>query len=66
MYYLQVIDTMEINEKTASFSHYFEPLYHVIHDMPTLPRPAEALLSLRSGMHLFILVKYCMFYVINL
>lgn len=47
----EVIDTMEINEKTASFSHYFEPLYHVIHDMPTLPRPAEALLSLRSDVN---------------
>ncbi|XP_067225584.1 acyl-CoA-binding domain-containing protein 4 isoform X4 [Chanodichthys erythropterus] len=41
----EVIDTMQINEKTASFFHYFEPLYHVIHDMP---RPPEALLSLRS------------------
>ncbi|XP_052466715.1 acyl-CoA-binding domain-containing protein 4 isoform X2 [Carassius gibelio] len=41
----EVIDTMQINEKTASFFYYFEPLYHVIHDMP---RPPEALLSLRS------------------
>ncbi|KAL7869087.1 hypothetical protein AOLI_G00130750 [Acnodon oligacanthus] len=40
----EVIDSMPINEKTASFYHYFEPLYHVIHDMP---RPPEALLSLR-------------------
>ncbi|XP_016306040.1 acyl-CoA-binding domain-containing protein 4-like isoform X3 [Sinocyclocheilus anshuiensis] len=44
----EVIDTMQINEKTASFFHYFEPLYHVIHDMP---RPPEALLSLRSDVN---------------
>lgn len=42
----EVIDTMQINEKTASFFHYFEPLYHVIHDMP---RPPEALLTIPSG-----------------
>ncbi|TRY59401.1 hypothetical protein DNTS_004309 [Danionella cerebrum] len=41
----EVIDTMEINEKTASFFHYFEPLYHVIHDMP---RPPGGLLLLPS------------------
>ncbi|XP_056325212.1 acyl-CoA-binding domain-containing protein 4 isoform X3 [Danio aesculapii] len=40
-----VIDTMQINEKNASYFHYFEPLYHVIHDMP---RPPEALFSLSS------------------
>ncbi|XP_060795778.1 acyl-CoA-binding domain-containing protein 4 isoform X3 [Neoarius graeffei] len=45
----EVIDNMAINEKTASFYHYFEPLYHVIHD---LPRPPEALLSLRQDMAL--------------
>ncbi|XP_053368284.1 acyl-CoA-binding domain-containing protein 4 isoform X1 [Clarias gariepinus] len=39
----EVIENMPINEKMASFYHYFEPLYHVIHD---LPRPPEALLSL--------------------
>lgn len=44
----EVIDTMQINEKTASFFHYFEPLFHVIHDMP---RPPEALLSLRSDVN---------------
>ncbi|XP_042607848.1 acyl-CoA-binding domain-containing protein 4 isoform X1 [Cyprinus carpio] len=44
----EVIDTMQINEKTASFFHYFEPLYHVIHDMP---RPPEPLLSLRSDVN---------------
>lgn len=44
----EVIDTMQINEKTASFFHYFEPLYHVIHDMP---RPPEALFSLRSDVN---------------
>ncbi|XP_067285198.1 acyl-CoA-binding domain-containing protein 4 isoform X2 [Pseudorasbora parva] len=44
----EVIDTMQINEKTASFFHYFEPLYHVIHDMP---RPPEAFLSLRSDVN---------------
>lgn len=44
----EVIDTIKINEKTASFFHHFEPLYHVIHDMP---RPPEALLSLRLGVN---------------
>ncbi|XP_007234136.3 acyl-CoA-binding domain-containing protein 4 isoform X1 [Astyanax mexicanus] len=44
----EVIDNMPINEKTASFYHYFEPLYHVIHDMP---RPPEALLSLRPDIN---------------
>ncbi|XP_060795777.1 acyl-CoA-binding domain-containing protein 4 isoform X2 [Neoarius graeffei] len=44
----EVIDNMAINEKTASFYHYFEPLYHVIHD---LPRPPEALLSLRQDIN---------------
>ncbi|XP_073684423.1 acyl-CoA-binding domain-containing protein 4 isoform X2 [Garra rufa] len=44
----KVIDTMQINEKTASFFHYFEPLYLVIHDMP---RPPEALLSLKSDVN---------------
>ncbi|XP_026869254.2 acyl-CoA-binding domain-containing protein 4 isoform X3 [Electrophorus electricus] len=39
----EVIDSMPVNEKMASFYHYFEPLYHVIHDMP---RPPEELLSL--------------------
>ncbi|KAL6475203.1 hypothetical protein MHYP_G00162430 [Metynnis hypsauchen] len=43
----EVIESMPINEKTASFYHYFEPLYHVIHDMP---RPPEALLSLRPDL----------------
>ncbi|KAJ8414289.1 hypothetical protein AAFF_G00051590 [Aldrovandia affinis] len=41
----EVIDTMPVNEKTASLFHYFEPLYLVIHDMP---RPPETLLSLRA------------------
>lgn len=44
----EVINTMQINEKTASFSHYFEPLYHVIHDMP---RPPEGVLSLISDVN---------------
>ncbi|XP_036428868.1 acyl-CoA-binding domain-containing protein 4 isoform X1 [Colossoma macropomum] len=44
----EVIDSMPINEKTASFYHHFEPLYHVIHDMP---RPPEALLSLRPAIN---------------
>ncbi|XP_072523009.1 acyl-CoA-binding domain-containing protein 4 isoform X2 [Salminus brasiliensis] len=44
----EVINNMPINEKTASFYHYFEPLYHVIHDMP---RPPEALLSLRPDVN---------------
>uniref|UniRef100_A0A672QI88 Acyl-CoA binding domain containing 4 n=1 Tax=Sinocyclocheilus grahami TaxID=75366 RepID=A0A672QI88_SINGR len=44
----EVIDTMQINEKPASFFHYFEPLYYAIHYMP---RPPEALLSLRSDVN---------------
>ncbi|KAI4872384.1 hypothetical protein NFI96_033646 [Prochilodus magdalenae] len=44
----EVINNMPINEKTASFYHYFEPLYHVIHDMP---RPPEALLNLRPDIN---------------
>ncbi|XP_029102574.1 acyl-CoA-binding domain-containing protein 4 isoform X3 [Scleropages formosus] len=42
----EVIDSVPVNKKTASLFHYFEPLYLVIHDMP---RPPEALLSLRAG-----------------
>ncbi|MBN3312036.1 ACBD4 protein, partial [Atractosteus spatula] len=42
----EVIDTMPVTEKTAALFHYFEPLYHVIPDMPQLP---EALQSLRVG-----------------
>ncbi|KAJ8284355.1 hypothetical protein COCON_G00032050 [Conger conger] len=41
----EVIDTVPMNEKTASLFHYFEPLYLVIHDMP---RPPQALLNLRA------------------
>ncbi|CAB1312151.1 unnamed protein product [Coregonus sp. 'balchen'] len=41
----EVIDTMPINEKTASLFHHFEPLYVVIHDMP---RPPDTLLDLRE------------------
>lgn len=44
----ELIDSMPINEKTASFYHYFEPLYHVIHD---LPRPPEVLLNLRQDIN---------------
>ncbi|XP_062858666.1 acyl-CoA-binding domain-containing protein 4 isoform X2 [Trichomycterus rosablanca] len=44
----EVIDKMPMNEKTASFYHYFEPLYQVIHDMP---RPPEDLLSLRPDIN---------------
>uniref|UniRef100_UPI0037E81B39 acyl-CoA-binding domain-containing protein 4 n=1 Tax=Semicossyphus pulcher TaxID=241346 RepID=UPI0037E81B39 len=42
----EVIDTMPVNEKTASLLHHFEPLYLVIDDMP---RPPESLLTLREG-----------------
>lgn len=42
----EVIDTMPMNEKTASLFHHFEPLYLVIDDMP---RPPESLLTLREG-----------------
>ncbi|MBN3309918.1 ACBD4 protein, partial [Amia calva] len=42
----EVIDSMPMTDKMASFFHYFEPLYLVIHDMP---QPPEALLRLRKG-----------------
>ncbi|MGH0165078.1 UNVERIFIED_CONTAM: hypothetical protein FKN15_048380 [Acipenser sinensis] len=35
-----------MNEKTASMFHYFQPLYHVIHDMP---RPPDTLLQQTGG-----------------
>lgn len=50
---------MPINEKTASFYHYFEPLYHVIHD---LPRPPDALLNLRQGESVW--QEYCTTYAV--
>lgn len=43
----EVIDTMPMDEKTASLFHHFEPLYLVIDDMP---RPPESLLTLREGL----------------
>ncbi|XP_018521983.1 acyl-CoA-binding domain-containing protein 4 isoform X1 [Lates calcarifer] len=43
----EVIDTMPMNEKTASLFHHFEPLYLVIDDMP---RPPGSLLILREGL----------------
>ncbi|XP_074518600.1 acyl-CoA-binding domain-containing protein 4 [Halichoeres trimaculatus] len=43
----EVIDTMPMNEKTASLFHHFEPLYLVIDDMP---RPPESLLTLREDL----------------
>ncbi|XP_033913581.2 acyl-CoA-binding domain-containing protein 4-like isoform X3 [Acipenser ruthenus] len=42
----QVIDTVPMNEKTASMFHYFQPLYRVIHDMP---RPPDTLLQQTGG-----------------
>ncbi|XP_056153470.1 acyl-CoA-binding domain-containing protein 4 [Lampris incognitus] len=42
----EVIDTLPMNEKTASMFHHFEPLYVVIDDMP---RPPQSLLSLKEG-----------------
>ena len=43
---LQAINTMPMNEKTASLIHHFEPIYLVIDDMPQPPR---SLLALREG-----------------
>ncbi|XP_042364443.1 acyl-CoA-binding domain-containing protein 4 [Plectropomus leopardus] len=43
----EVINTMPMNEKTASLFHHFEPLYLVIDDMP---RPPQSLLTLRDGL----------------
>ncbi|XP_037547497.1 acyl-CoA-binding domain-containing protein 5A-like [Nematolebias whitei] len=43
---LQVIDTMPMNETTASLFHHFEPLYRVIDDMP---QPPAALLTLTQS-----------------
>ncbi|KAK1158965.1 acyl-CoA-binding domain-containing protein 4-like isoform X1, partial [Acipenser oxyrinchus oxyrinchus] len=42
----QVINTVPMNEKTASMFHYFQPLYSVIHDMP---RPPDTLLQQTRG-----------------
>ncbi|XP_024119147.1 acyl-CoA-binding domain-containing protein 4 [Oryzias melastigma] len=42
----EVIDTMPMNETTASLFHHFEPLYRVIDDMP---RPPGSLFSVRAG-----------------
>ncbi|XP_034414084.1 acyl-CoA-binding domain-containing protein 4 isoform X2 [Cyclopterus lumpus] len=42
----EVVDTMPMNDKTASLFHHFEPLYLVIDDMP---RPSESLVALREG-----------------
>ncbi|XP_028331249.1 acyl-CoA-binding domain-containing protein 4 isoform X4 [Gouania willdenowi] len=44
----EVIDTMPMNEKTASLFHHFEPLYLVIDD---IPRPPDSLLALRDGLN---------------
>lgn len=41
----EVIDTFPMDENTASLFHHFEPLYHVIHDMP---RPPKALFVLQE------------------
>ncbi|XP_069578574.1 acyl-CoA-binding domain-containing protein 4 isoform X1 [Brachyistius frenatus] len=41
----EVMDTLPMNEKTASLLHHFEPLYLVIDDMP---RPPESLFALRE------------------
>lgn len=43
----EVIDTVPMDENTASLFHHFEPLYHVIHDMP---RPPETLFELQEGL----------------
>ncbi|XP_008284725.1 acyl-CoA-binding domain-containing protein 4 isoform X1 [Stegastes partitus] len=43
----EVIDSMPMNEKTASLLYHFEPLYLVIDDMP---RPPQSLLTLREGL----------------
>ncbi|XP_034564075.1 acyl-CoA-binding domain-containing protein 4 isoform X2 [Notolabrus celidotus] len=43
----EVINTMPMNEKTASLFHHFEPLYLVIDDMP---RPPESLLTLTEDL----------------
>ncbi|XP_076014653.1 acyl-CoA-binding domain-containing protein 4 isoform X2 [Genypterus blacodes] len=41
----EVIDTVPMNEKTASLFHYFEPLYVVIDDMP---RPLNSMLPVKE------------------
>ncbi|XP_068161377.1 acyl-CoA-binding domain-containing protein 4 isoform X2 [Antennarius striatus] len=43
----EVIDTMPMNEKTASLFHHFEPLYRVVEDMP---RPPASLFRLQDGL----------------
>ncbi|XP_074475587.1 acyl-CoA-binding domain-containing protein 4 isoform X1 [Sebastes fasciatus] len=42
----EVLDTMPMNEKTASLFHHFQPLYLVIDDMP---RPPESLFAPGEG-----------------
>jgi len=44
--WLQVVDSMPTNEKTASLLHHLQPLYLVMDDMP---RPPESLVALRGG-----------------
>ncbi|CAL8303650.1 unnamed protein product [Lota lota] len=41
----EVLDTLPVNEKTASLIQHFEPLYLVVEDMPL---PPQALLDLRQ------------------
>ncbi|KAM8836722.1 acyl-CoA-binding domain-containing protein 4 isoform 2-T6 [Spinachia spinachia] len=43
----EVVDTLPMNEKTASLFHHFEPLYLVVDDMP---RPPGSLLALAAGL----------------
>ncbi|XP_037318896.2 acyl-CoA-binding domain-containing protein 4 [Pungitius pungitius] len=43
----EVVDTLPMNEKTASLFHHFEPLYLVVDDMP---RPPGSLLALGAGL----------------
>ncbi|XP_068610662.1 acyl-CoA-binding domain-containing protein 4 isoform X2 [Brachionichthys hirsutus] len=43
----EVLDTMPVNEQTASLLHHFKPLYRVVEGMP---RPPEPLLRLQDGL----------------
>ncbi|CAL8307477.1 unnamed protein product [Boreogadus saida] len=51
----EVLETLPVNEKTASLIHHFEPLYRVVDDMPL---PPQELLDLRQGVNGSRPVKY--------
>ncbi|XP_072230209.1 acyl-CoA-binding domain-containing protein 4 [Leuresthes tenuis] len=53
----EVIDTMPMNETTASVFHHFEPLYLVIDDMPQPPVSLLKLRGLKGSQHAAIVTE---------